>query len=306
MLLCRTQKAYVFTSDGDGYNESFPGGTAIGRGLPKEPEWLHAMDTCDDIASAIEDAVGRLEATDRCTPTTSSLSIDTSPPPKRQRTDPSADAKADLRLSAAMRMRGLFTALLNNGRAEVRSYLHLTLMFILDRIKEFANRTVARGAGFDVAFNMAKSESELHPLGLHGIWDIPLAVIGDPVEQRVGERGCEENLAVLKRLETDFPCLSLEIRYQREVKQSAGGGLDRDGQPLNVQPKMWSAVDKVSLHVVAAHMLMELVSAKSVGMVLGSSKLSLRTIHILAVGLRALMLRSLESIEKKNCGFRGD
>lgn len=68
-------------------------------------------------------------------------------------------------------------------------------------------------------------------------------------------------MAILQNLEKDFPCLSLQILYQREVKQ-ASGGLDREGRRRSAEQIMWADVDKVSLHEVAAHMLLELVSAK--------------------------------------------
>lgn len=202
-----------------------------------------------------------------------------------------------------MQLRTIFTNFLNNGRSEVRSYLYLNLLFIVDRIGEFSNRNVARGAGFDVIFNPARTELELNPEGLTGIWDIPLARIGDASAQRSAESGHDHNMLILNKLQEDFPCLSLEIRYQREVKTAAGGSLDREGRRLTVEPAMWPDVDKVSLHVVAVHMLMELVSVKSIDMVLAASKLSLRTVQILAIGLRALMLRSLEMVEKQSSEF---
>ncbi len=123
-----------------------------------------------------------------------------------------------------MQLRTLFTNLLNTGRAEVRSYLYLNLMFIVDRISEFSSRSVARGAGFDVIFNPAQSEGELYPEGLTGIWDIPLALICTPTAQTPMESANEANMLILKKLQEDFPCLSLEIRYQREVKTAGRGG----------------------------------------------------------------------------------
>ncbi len=41
--------------------------------LAKEPVWLSALDTLENIEKAIHDAVQRLEAADRTTPTTSSF-----------------------------------------------------------------------------------------------------------------------------------------------------------------------------------------------------------------------------------------
>ncbi len=160
-----------------------------------------------------------------------------------------------------MQIRGVFTILLNNGRAEVRFYLYLNLIFIADHIKEFPNRNVARRPGFDVVFSQSKSDQELQPNGLNGIWAIPLAKIDDPAKQRAAGGGFDENMAILQNLEKDFPCLSLQILYQREVKQ-ASGGLDREGRRRSAEQIMWADVDKVSLHEVAAHMLLELVSAK--------------------------------------------
>ncbi len=271
--------------------------------LPKEPNWLAALDTCENIETAINEVVGRLDATEKTTPTTSSVSNDSGPPAKRQKTvDPSA-AKDELRLAAGMQIRSVFTTVLNNGRAEVRSYLYLKLMFIVDRIKEFSDRNVARVAGFDVVFARAKSEEELHPTSFAGIWNIPMARIADPVAQRVNDSGFEENLRALQKMEKDFPCLSLEIRYQREVKQASGAAMDSEGRPVSVLPIMWPDSDKISLHFIAVNMLMELVSAKSIGGVLAASRLSLRTVHILAIGLRALLLRSLESVEVKSFDF---
>ncbi len=60
-----------------------PGGTELPVQLPKKPACLTALDTLEHIDSVIKDAVQRLEAVERSTPTTSTLSQEGIPVFKR-------------------------------------------------------------------------------------------------------------------------------------------------------------------------------------------------------------------------------
>ncbi len=52
-------------------------------------------------------------------------------------------------------------------------------------------------------------------------------------------------------------------------------------------------VEKCNLHETALNLLMEIFQTKSKGVVLGSSELMLRTIHIIALGLRGVLRQSM-------------
>ncbi len=91
----------------------------------------------------------------------------------------------------------------------------------------------------------------------NSVWDIPLGEGDGGDENAINEK----NSSLLKRLVSDFPCLTITLRYKKFVKRGARDA--DDGLPeFFVQELYWPVREEVSLHKVAIGVLTDMFRAK--------------------------------------------
>ncbi len=228
-------------------------------------------------------------------------------------------------------IRGKHVQYLNAGRTDVRANLHKGLMFLKEFIDVHFDPVKRRSKGFFVpegatALQLALPSYEYVFFGDTEVelaipdqirngsrWDIPLA---ETVEEDMCAKilsgqaeGIAANLVTLDMVSTRFPCLTVALRYKREVR-SALGVPGPPPEDMEASGTIWyQEFEKVSLHDIALGLIVERFKARDKMSALCFSPLSIRTVHVLAIGIRGLLRRSLglaiSSLEEVALGNAG-
>lgn len=122
------------------------------------------------------------------------------------------------------------------------------------------------------------------------IWSIPLAETGSlDHEDHEKDRRSDE---AFSKLQDTFPSMSVTLHWMKDVRRSSLESETTHPDYNNLCLK-WPVNERLQLHSLARGMLMDFVRGASPSQILSSSKHSLRSVHILAMGLRALVRQAM-------------
>lgn len=250
------------------------------------PEWMNAFGGAASTSRYCSDFCTLLDMTKKLLMTLNDT--ETIMSAKRARGENMPDKFRKEKDFAVWSVRQIIRVGLSYGRTEGRKHILEGFIFLIDKImKGYDSRRDAAEDGYSIAFIPEMSEAEnIVPAKVLGtIWDISNA--------EASESDDRTNMSLLGKLAGDFPSLFLHLKYKRLI-------LAEDGVskiPASV-PKYWKEDEKVSLHEIALKILTSIsLAAQNTKLVLRSSKLSLRAVHILAIGLRGLARQQL-ALEK--------
>ncbi len=270
-------------------------GVARGRVVP---EWMAAFGGRASTAKYVWNYCMVLDSTKKIL--SRLRSDDTYVRAKRARSEGPPDkfrADKDFAISS---VRHILRNSLSYGRTEARKHILEGFMFLVDKIKTFPSIGQARDAGFMLKFVEEESEVEsIVPENIADtIWDIGdcETVTGTEAELQ------KANNALLRKVAGDFPSLFLKLTWQRRIV--AEDGVSEIPEDI---PKYWQETQDVSLHEIALKILTSMsLAAKDTKLVMRSSKLTVKAVHILAIGLRGVVRQCLAqeptAIEKSAMG----
>ncbi len=165
-----------------------------------------------------------------------------------------------------------------------------SFLFLVEKILTFESVDMARAEGYEFIFRAPTSELEgaLPPLVDGSIWDIPRTVTEGDSDADMNKK----NMDLLENVASDFPSLSVTLRYKKVVKRSEQDKDDGFSEFFD-DILFCPIVEQISLHRFAMGLLVEMFSARNFMSVLSSSALSLRAVHIFAIALRGLIKKCL-------------
>lgn len=302
------------------------------RSLDAEDDTLRAVDAVCTRLEKNSGRAMRAQSGGNQTPTRSSgaLSIssnqssaDFGPRRKRARTEGSAGSGSDVvevieqvstpelstedryRLSVISNLRSMWTDYLNRERCSIRAKLHKDLFFLREFIEnnfetgtELVGRPgldAARRAGYCYEFNDEDIDEELEiPADITRTrWDIDVAKREDNHGARDlvsgRKKGSNENAKKLESLRHKFKCLEVTLKWKRRVIKDPAVAEERDPSETNYL----HVSQKLSLHTIAVNSIVEFFKPRDTSAFLATSALSIRTVHVTAIAIRALLRKSL-------------
>ncbi len=94
-------------------------------------------------------------------------------------------------------------------------------------------------------------------------------------------------------LRDKFSSLNIRVHYKREVRRDPGEAVTSVGTDASTRTIYLDHVEPLSMHVMAMNMLVEMYQVEDAAAFLAISSQSIRTVHIMAIALRALLRKSL-------------
>ncbi len=276
------------------------------------PEWLESFGNARETKKKISEIIDFLDRSDenRSSDTTrrQGISAPTSlvselpgvpldeRPSKRRRQmmENDADPVLKAQIYAVRTARKKLLRNLTHGRTGARMKLFSNLLFVLERIWSYEDPVKASEEGFAVLFPPGYDDDDIVPavgpaMPSGSPWKIDLALKnGQGTEEYVRQA----NLQKFVEMQRAFPGLAVKLNYRISVRRSPSD--DPGGLPEFNDPDLFvSTSDDISLHSVAASCLLGASRATDFDEVLGTSELSLRAIHVMAIGLRGLLKKAL-------------
>ncbi len=180
--------------------------------------------------------------------------------------------------------------MLNAGRNELKNRCVDDFAFVLWKVLEFDSVEKAHEEGWFVEVPTGGISDELElPESLEGtVWDIPITDIGDNTD--IIQRG---NRRKFKKLIGDFPSLRATIHWRQKVSppRTSEGVAEYDGL-RGENPAFYRNVSKeILLYEVGILIFLGIVKSREAELVLREFSNILRVVHIIAVIIRAMVLR---------------
>ncbi len=253
---------------------------AAEEGARTIPPWLASFGSKQGTTSLVSEIIQCLETTDEMARASGDATLLSRRKRMRLEGEQAQDEYESERDFCVTQMR---TALMRNwsyGRAEARRIMTGSVLFLIEKILSFPTTADARSDGYEVLFTVPSLEEDVIPADVGGtIWDIPLAATRGGTEDELRDR----NNALLKEVVDRFPSLTVTLRYKRSVIRL------ENMQESDSAPAFWPTEEQLSLHQLALTVLAASLNATSSKIALQASGMSLRTVHVLAVGLRGLI-----------------
>lgn len=213
-----------------------------------------------------------------------------SPPAKRRRKADDLSSLpyggVDVQQRVLARIKTSVLRFLTYNRRCAKLFLFRELLFLVEKIKTIGNAETAEEKGF--YFHLLDPDpEEIVAENIEGTrWDIPLAHRDDVQDAVSSADGLNDNL--LLELQGRFPSLRVEAHWRKTVQFCANDS--RQDHEDYRRPGLSLPFSKtISLLSVAQGVLRDFVRKSAAQNVMRSSRYSLLTVHIFAVGLRGIV-----------------
>lgn len=262
-----------------------------GSSPEREPMWLKSFGSATDTVRGIHD---RLKDFERVSDLPSSAGMpSTSPASSTKRRRLSADAPPprglDISKELLSSIKSSVLAFLTQNRRQVKLYLFEKLLFLVEKIQSFPNPTDARAAGYYITIGSASDPEELTPIDditQDSIWNIPFSETGPFQSDDLSAD--KANQEYMSKVQANFPSMALTLHWQKDIRRSSDD-FDQQHPDYSNFTLKWPVSDNIHLLETARGMLMEFSRGASAQQILRASKLSIMALHVLAMGLRALV-----------------
>lgn len=269
--------------------------TIFQKSATREPTWLTSFGSPSDTVREIQSRLRDFERVSDSTPDKEGSGTLTASAKKRRRllSDCTPFRTIDLSKELLCRIKSSILCFLTQNRRNVKLFLFDKLLFLIEKIQTFDDPAAARQAGYFIEMSSAADSEELMPIDEvtpDSVWNIPWMKSGpfdsdDPARDR-------ENEEAFLRIQASFPSLSATLYWNKDVRRSPAD-VEKDHADYRDHSLKWPVSESVHLHDLAKGILMEYVRGKSSAQVLSSSTHSLMALHVLAIGLRALVQHSM-------------